>query len=222
MSIERSHSGISRDPVLSTDRFRSASVAVLSPSSTTLFPHNDANRSPSNPLSTGSMDSSPVSAVEVSTAISSNLSTDHSLPIHSSSNASLSLDSQPARSVSSASLRYSSSVSGDEDIEASTSLETARTSQESSSTTQDTSVNAENRRSVLLKPGAAIVHPDQVDVSGSRAKVLYDYESSDPRILSIHVGDVVDLIWRRKDWFYGINADGEEGLVPSTYVNLIR
>lgn len=59
------------------------------------------------------------------------------------------------------------------------------------------------------------------DVSGTRALVLFDYQSEDPRMLPAQAGQVLWLLWERESWYYSRDESGQEGLVPSTYIEII-
>lgn len=64
-------------------------------------------------------------------------------------------------------------------------------------------------------PGAA--------VSGKRALVQYDYEKAEDNEIELREGEFVTHIEMvDEDWWAGLNAQGETGLFPSNYVELVE
>ena len=58
-------------------------------------------------------------------------------------------------------------------------------------------------------------------VAGKKAKVTFEYEAHDYGELTLHVGDVIDVLWEAEDgWWYG-NLNGMFGLLPSSFVELV-
>ncbi|KAF8250497.1 hypothetical protein K440DRAFT_640065 [Wilcoxina mikolae CBS 423.85] len=59
--------------------------------------------------------------------------------------------------------------------------------------------------------------------TGLRAIVLYDYTADEENEINLVDGQVVtDIDMVDEDWWRGINAQGQEGLFPSNYVELIQ
>ena len=58
-------------------------------------------------------------------------------------------------------------------------------------------------------------------VAGKKAKVTFEYEADDEDELTLHVGDLIDVIYEVEDgWWYG-NLNGTTGHLPSNFVELV-
>ncbi|KAL6703047.1 actin binding protein [Coniothyrium glycines] len=59
--------------------------------------------------------------------------------------------------------------------------------------------------------------------SGKRATIQYDYEKAEDNEVELHEGDIVtDIDMVDDDWWMGTNSQGERGLFPANYVELIE
>jgi hypothetical protein len=76
-------------------------------------------------------------------------------------------------------------------------------------------------------PATALSHPNTVDAShtpaaGNRARVRYDYDRAEDNEISLIVDDIItSLEMVDDDWWFGTNSQGERGLFPSNYVELL-
>ncbi|KAH6611658.1 hypothetical protein C7974DRAFT_446202 [Boeremia exigua] len=79
--------------------------------------------------------------------------------------------------------------------------------------------------------GAALAHDDDDDTgagagaggSGKRAVIVYDYERAEDNEVELREGDhVTDIDMVDDDWWMGTNAQGERGLFPANYVELVE
>ncbi|KAI9797150.1 MAG: hypothetical protein M1825_006254, partial [Sarcosagium campestre] len=71
---------------------------------------------------------------------------------------------------------------------------------------------------------APVLHPDEGQSgSGKRALVQYDYEKAEDNEIELREGEYVENIdMVDDDWWMGQNAQGETGLFPSNYVELVE
>jgi hypothetical protein len=61
------------------------------------------------------------------------------------------------------------------------------------------------------------------DIAGKRALVQYDYEKAEDNEIELHEGEYVENIEMvDEDWWMGQNSQGETGLFPSNYVELVE
>jgi hypothetical protein len=59
--------------------------------------------------------------------------------------------------------------------------------------------------------------------SNNRAVVQYDYEKAEDNEIELREGEqVTDIDFVDEDWWMGTNAQGERGLFPSNYVDLVE
>ena len=59
--------------------------------------------------------------------------------------------------------------------------------------------------------------------TGKRAVILYDYEKAEDNEVELHEGDhVTDIDMVDEDWWMGTNSQGERGLFPANYVELVE
>lgn len=59
--------------------------------------------------------------------------------------------------------------------------------------------------------------------SGKRAVILYDYEKAEDNEVELRDGEyVTDIDMVDEDWWMGTNAQGERGLFPANYVELVE
>jgi len=59
--------------------------------------------------------------------------------------------------------------------------------------------------------------------SGKRAVILYDYEKAEDNEVELREGDhVTDIDMVDEDWWMGTNPQGERGLFPANYVELVE
>lgn len=59
--------------------------------------------------------------------------------------------------------------------------------------------------------------------AGKRAVILYDYEKAEDNEVELHEGDhVTDIDMVDDDWWMGTNPQGERGLFPANYVELVE
>ena len=59
--------------------------------------------------------------------------------------------------------------------------------------------------------------------AGQRAVILYDYEKAEDNEVELHEGDhVTDIDMVDEDWWMGTNSQGERGLFPANYVELVE
>lgn len=72
--------------------------------------------------------------------------------------------------------------------------------------------------------GAAIGSSGQGDSgAGKRAVILYDYEKAEDNEVELREGDhVSDIDMVDEDWWMGTNSQGERGLFPANYVELVE
>ncbi|KAL4732836.1 hypothetical protein BDV11DRAFT_201250 [Aspergillus similis] len=82
----------------------------------------------------------------------------------------------------------------------------------------------ENRLTQNADFGAAEASPDgEVGVRELRALVHYDYEKAEDNEVDLREGEyVTEIEMVDKDWWLGLNAQGERGLFPSNYVELVE
>ncbi|KAF2847673.1 hypothetical protein T440DRAFT_470952 [Plenodomus tracheiphilus IPT5] len=72
---------------------------------------------------------------------------------------------------------------------------------------------------------SAVAGSRQNDESGSgkRAVVQYDYEKAEDNEVELHEGErVTDIDMVDEDWWMGTNSQGERGLFPANYVELVE
>ena len=70
--------------------------------------------------------------------------------------------------------------------------------------------------------GAATANPG-AGVGGKRALIQYDYEKAEDNEIELREGDyVINIEMVDEDWWMGQNSEGESGLFPSNYVELIE
>ncbi|KAL5114725.1 actin binding protein [Pleosporales sp. CAS-2024a] len=72
--------------------------------------------------------------------------------------------------------------------------------------------------------GAALANDrDESGGSGKRAIISYDYEKAEDNEVELHEGEyVTDIDMVDEDWWMGTNAQGERGLFPANYVELVE
>lgn len=73
--------------------------------------------------------------------------------------------------------------------------------------------------------GAAVASSQQEESGGSgkRAVISYDYEKAEDNEVELREGDyVTDIDMVDEDWWMGTNAQGERGLFPANYVELVE
>jgi hypothetical protein len=74
--------------------------------------------------------------------------------------------------------------------------------------------------------GAGVAHVAGGEDSGSggkRALVQYDYEKAEDNEIELREGEyVTDIDMVDEDWWMGQNAQGERGLFPSNYVEILE
>lgn len=59
--------------------------------------------------------------------------------------------------------------------------------------------------------------------AGKRAVILYDYEKAEDNEVELREGDqVTDIDMVDEDWWMGTNSQGERGLFPANYVELVE
>jgi hypothetical protein len=59
--------------------------------------------------------------------------------------------------------------------------------------------------------------------AGKRAVILYDYEKAEDNEVELREGDYVsDIDMVDEDWWMGTNSQGERGLFPANYVELVE
>lgn len=59
--------------------------------------------------------------------------------------------------------------------------------------------------------------------AGKRAVILYDYEKAEDNEVELREGDhVTDIDMVDEDWWMGTNSEGERGLFPANYVELVE
>ena len=69
--------------------------------------------------------------------------------------------------------------------------------------------------------GQEAAHPG-TNGSGKRALVQYDYEKAEDNEIKLHEGEyVTNIEMVDEDWWMGQNQEGETGLFPSSYVELV-
>lgn len=72
----------------------------------------------------------------------------------------------------------------------------------------------------------AVDHPAEVGsgaTGGKRALVQYDYERAEDNEIELHEGEyVTNIEMVDDDWWMGTNAQGQSGLFPSNYVELVE
>jgi hypothetical protein len=54
-----------------------------------------------------------------------------------------------------------------------------------------------------------------------RASVLFDYAALTPAQLDIHVGEELLILSRKDNWWLAQNTDGQQGYVPSNFVEVV-
>jgi len=72
--------------------------------------------------------------------------------------------------------------------------------------------------------GAALASGhDESGGGGKRAVISYDYEKAEPNEVELREGEyVTDIDMVDEDWWMGTNAQGERGLFPANYVELVE
>jgi hypothetical protein len=72
--------------------------------------------------------------------------------------------------------------------------------------------------------GAALASGhDETGGSGKRAVISYDYEKAEDNEVELREGDyVTDIDMVDEDWWMGTNSQGERGLFPANYVELVE
>ncbi|KAI4708962.1 hypothetical protein J4E89_006364 [Alternaria sp. Ai002NY15] len=73
--------------------------------------------------------------------------------------------------------------------------------------------------------GAAVASHDDDDAGGSgkRAVIQYDYEKAEDNEVELREGEyVTDIDMVDDDWWMGTNSQGERGLFPANYVELVE
>jgi hypothetical protein len=73
--------------------------------------------------------------------------------------------------------------------------------------------------------GAALASGDQeaTEGSGKRAVISYDYEKAEDNEVELREGEfVTDIDMVDEDWWMGTNSQGERGLFPANYVELVE
>lgn len=72
--------------------------------------------------------------------------------------------------------------------------------------------------------GAAVASGhDESNGSGRRAVVQYDYEKAEDNEVELHEGEhVTDIDMVDEDWWMGTNPQGERGLFPANYVEMVE
>jgi len=74
---------------------------------------------------------------------------------------------------------------------------------------------------VGVAAGAAIASSG--DAGGKRATVIYDYEKAEDNEIDLREGEyVTNIDMVDEDWWMGTNGQGEQGLFPSNYVELVE
>jgi hypothetical protein len=69
---------------------------------------------------------------------------------------------------------------------------------------------------------AAAAHDEDQGGSGKRAVIQYDYEKAEDNEVELHEGEyVTDIDMVDEDWWMGTNSQGERGLFPANYVELV-
>jgi hypothetical protein len=64
---------------------------------------------------------------------------------------------------------------------------------------------------------------DESSGSGKRAVISYDYEKAEDNEVELREGEIVtDIDMVDEDWWMGTNSQGERGLFPANYVELIE
>ncbi|EKV11562.1 Actin binding protein, putative [Penicillium digitatum PHI26] len=59
--------------------------------------------------------------------------------------------------------------------------------------------------------------------SGPRAQIQYDYEKAEDNEIELREGEfVTDIEMVDQDWWVGVNAQGERGLFPANYVEIVE
>lgn len=70
--------------------------------------------------------------------------------------------------------------------------------------------------------GGEFAHPG-AHVAGKRALVQYDYEKAEDNEIELREGEyVINIEMVDEDWWMGQNSQGESGLFPSNYVELVE
>ena len=81
---------------------------------------------------------------------------------------------------------------------------------------------AEEASTSTFGAAAANANPG-AGVAGKRALVQYDYEKAEDNEIELHEGEYVENIEMvDEDWWMGQNSQGETGLFPSNYVELVE
>ncbi|KAH0377837.1 hypothetical protein KCU92_g9013, partial [Aureobasidium melanogenum] len=81
---------------------------------------------------------------------------------------------------------------------------------------------AEEASATTFGAGAATANPG-AGVAGKRALVQYDYEKAEDNEIELREGEYVENIEMvDEDWWMGQNSQGESGLFPSNYVELVE
>jgi len=75
----------------------------------------------------------------------------------------------------------------------------------------------------LGRAAAEATVPDQHHQTELRAVVQYDYEKAEDNEIELHEGEfVTDIEMVDDDWWLGVNAQGERGLFPGNYVEIVE
>lgn len=68
----------------------------------------------------------------------------------------------------------------------------------------------------------ALQHPEQPQ-GGPRAQIQYDYEKAEDNEIELREGEyVTDIEMVDQDWWVGVNTQGERGLFPANYVEIVE
>jgi len=71
--------------------------------------------------------------------------------------------------------------------------------------------------------GAAVASKGDDSGAGKRAVIQYDYEKAEDNEVELREGEIVtDIDMVDEDWWMGTNAQGERGLFPANYVELVE
>ncbi|KAJ5901355.1 hypothetical protein N7504_007349 [Penicillium tannophilum] len=75
----------------------------------------------------------------------------------------------------------------------------------------------------LGRAAAEATVPDEHHQNGLRAVVQYDYEKAEDNEIELREGEfVTDIEMVDDDWWLGVNAQGERGLFPGNYVEIVE
>ena len=59
-------------------------------------------------------------------------------------------------------------------------------------------------------------------VAGKKAKATFEYEATDDDELTLHVGDMIEVICEVEDGWWRGSLNGTVGLFPSNFVELVN